>query len=326
VASTNAAWRGIAKALPGPLWFFVWVVLTTSAPLVGYPLTHRAEDILFEGPSVVWWAIAASTIVATVTAARCASGAASRGTAVGLPTTVALATSVAGTFLAFAVVIYRWGVQVERPMGAEVLLGIPVAAMGAAIGYFLGRRATRPRPVRRYVAGAIIAGLGALLAPLTVQRGAEFSLDTLPAGSAELPADRATPFTVPAGGRFGVYAIDEAPTKPDCTVAGNGLAGRHVAAVSVRPGKPGNDASPSYRWIGMFDVPAAGTYSLMCRAGGVRASYTVGGIPKIRGLVGWLVHWPVPLLWLLGALPGLLAIAEACRGGAATPDRRGGAR
>jgi hypothetical protein len=68
-------------------------------------------------------------------------------------------------------------------MGAEVLLGIPVAAMGAAIGHFLGRRAT------------------------------------FPTGSAELPADRAAPFTVPAGCRFGVYAIDEAPTKPDCTVA-----------------------------------------------------------------------------------------------------------
>jgi hypothetical protein len=50
-----------------------------------------------------------------------------------------------------------------------------------------------------------------------------------------------------------------------------------------------------------------------CRAGVAAATYTVNKAPQIRGAVGALVHWPLPILWLLGALPGLLMIVTAVR-------------
>jgi hypothetical protein len=43
------------------------------------------------------------------------------------------------------------------------------------------------------------------------------------------------------------------------------------------------------------------------------ADYAVAEVPRIRGAVGTLVHWPLAVLFLLGALPGLLMIAAAVR-------------
>ena len=90
---------------------------------------------------------------------------------------------------------------------------------------------------------------------------------------------------------------------------------RTVTLLAVKPGTPGFDATPAYRWIGEFEVPAAGEYSLTCRVSVAAAAYSVNKVPRIRGAVGTLVHWPLPVLWLFGTLPGLLMIAVALRRG-----------
>jgi hypothetical protein len=148
---------------------------------------------------------------------------------------------------------------------------------------------------------------------VTVQRGAEFSFRSFPAGPGETRVDRPVPLTLAAAGRYGLYAVGSAPTDPDCQVTGSGRPDRAVELLPVQPGTPGVDATPAYRWIGEFQVPAAGDYSLTCRATVAAATYSVNKTPQIRGAVGTLVHWPRPILWLFGALPGLLLIATAVR-------------
>ncbi|WP_431942333.1 hypothetical protein [Micromonospora marina] len=39
----------------------------------------------------------------------------------------------------------------------------------------------------------------------------------------------------------------------------------------------------------------------------------VGDVPVIRGAVGEVIHWPVGAIWLLGAVPGLLIVADSAR-------------
>jgi hypothetical protein len=148
---------------------------------------------------------------------------------------------------------------------------------------------------------------------VTVQRGAEFSFRSFPAGPGETRVDRPVPLTLAAAGRYGLYAVGSAPTDPDCQVTGSGRPDRAVELLPVQPGTPGVDATPAYRWIGEFQVPAAGDYSLTCRATVAAATYSVNKTPQIRGAVGTLVHSPRPILWLFGALPGLLLIATAVR-------------
>jgi hypothetical protein len=203
---------------------------------------------------------------------------------------------------------------VRQTVGAEALLGVPLAATGALIGYRLGGPEARGGRSRgRVVTGALIAVVGALLVPVTVQRGAEFSFDSFPAGPDEVRVDRPVPLTLAAPDRYGLYAVGSAPTDPDCQVTGSDQVDRTVELLPVQPGTPGVDATPAYRWIGEFQVPAAGDYSLTCRVSIAAATYTVNKAPQIRGAVGTLVHCPLPILWLFGALPGLLLIGTAVR-------------
>ncbi|MEU8228490.1 hypothetical protein AB0C12_02690 [Actinoplanes sp. NPDC048967] len=276
-----------------------------SAPLVLYPFFHRAEEVMSEGPTVVWWMLAPPPLLAAVSAAR-AGGRMWRAVTIG--------TVVAAAYLGLSWAVYRWGIPVRRTVGAEAFLGLPLAATGALIGYRLGRPGARGgRWPGRVVAGALIAVVGASLVPVTVQRGAEFSFRSFPAGPDEIRVDRPVPLTLVAAGRYGLYAVGSAPTDPDCQVTGAGQPDRAVELLPVKPGTPGVDATPAYRWIGEFQVPAASEYSLTCRGSVAAATYSVNRVPRIRGAVGTLVHWPLPILWLFGALPGLLLIATGLR-------------
>lgn len=62
-----------------------------------------------------------------------------------------------------------------------------------------------------------------------------------------------------------------------------------------------------------MNLPAAGAYTLDCRSADPDASYTVGDVPEISGLVKVLIHLPLPAIWLFGALPGLLIMTDAAR-------------
>lgn len=289
--------------------------MSVSAPLVLYQFFHRAEDVLHKGPTVLWWILAPLPVLAAASAARYDNtGGGQRRVGAPLWRAVAVGTVVAGAYLCLSLSVYRWGIPVRQAAGAEAVVGLPLAAAGAVIGYLLGRPAVRGArwPVR-IVVGGLIAVIGALLAPVTVQRGAEFSFSSFPAGPGETRIDRPVPLALPAAGHYGLYAVDSAPTDPDCQVAGSAMPDQMVQLLPVKPGTPGLDATSAYRWIGEFDVAVAGDYSLTCRVSVTAAGYSVNKAPRIRGAVSMLVHWPLPILWLLGALPGLLMIADAVR-------------
>ena len=303
------------RALPGPTWVFLWAVVSVSAPLMLYPSFHRAEDVLTEGPTVVWWMLAPLPVLAAVSAVRYGTTArARRRDDAQWWRAVAVGTVVAGAYLGLSWAVYRWGVPVRRAAGAEVVLCVPLAAAGAAIGFFFGRPAARrERPDGRVLPGVLITVIGALLLPGTVQRGAEFSFRSFPAGLDEFQVGQPVPLALRAAGRYGLYAVGSAPLNPDCRVSGSDVPGQPVELLAVRPGTPGFDATPSYRWIGEFHIAGAGAYSLTCRGSAAAADYAVGEVPRTRGAVGALVSWPLPILWLVGALPGLLVIMGAVR-------------
>ncbi|MFI7212024.1 hypothetical protein ACIBP4_14410 [Micromonospora maritima] len=154
--------------------------------------------------------------------------------------------------------------------------------------------------------------LGAVLAQTTVRLGAEGSTVGQPpteyggVGPYATPAGR---FTVPAAGAYAIFSVGFASTEPECRVDG---VGRAAEPVSVPPGDYGGDAA-SYAWVATVRVPAAGVWTLDCRSPDPEASYVVGDVPEIRGAVGSLIHWPVGVLWLAGAIPGLLMVVDTAR-------------
>lgn len=97
----------------------------------------------------------------------------------------------------------------------------------------------------------------------------------------------------------------------DCRVSGDGLSGLIPTPISVKPGKYGGGSFASYRWVAYFIVPTAGTYVITCRPTGNVPYNAVGRIPQIPGAVGAMVHWPLPAIYLLGALPGLWMLTQA---------------
>ncbi|MFF0101983.1 hypothetical protein ACFYO8_21935 [Micromonospora sp. NPDC005257] len=82
--------------------------------------------------------------------------------------------------------------------------------------------------------------------------------------------------------------------------------------VSVPPGDYGSDAA-TFAWVATVRAPTAGLWTLNCRTDDPEASYVVGDVPEIRGAVGSLIHWPAGVIGLLGAVPGLLIVADTAR-------------
>jgi hypothetical protein len=156
--------------------------------LVSYQFFHRAENVLSKGPTVSWWMLAPLPLLAAVSAARSTTtGSGERRADVRLGRAVVIGTGVALAYLCLSWAVYRWGVPVRQEVGAEVVLGLPLAAAGAVAGHLLGRPGARDgRWSVSVVAGVLVAVIGALLAPVTVQRGAESSFSSFPAGSRTL--------------------------------------------------------------------------------------------------------------------------------------------
>ncbi len=306
----------LRRAFPGPFWLFVWILMTVTAPVLVLPGFLRAEELLGEALPVLWWSVALAPVPAAVAAARYTAGTGRRRTAAGFLAAVAVGTLVAGLFLLLSFVVYRWGIPLRRPAGGELLFGLPLAAVGAAIGHRLGLRSTGPVRASVSVGLAVtITLLGALLSTTTLQGGAEVSLDPQRFHSPAQTTD-GSPITypLPAAGRYGVYAEGRSPVDPGCRITG-GAGEVPVQVVAIRPGTPGFDATAGQRWIAEFTAPAPGAYVLTCPESGDGAAYSVGAIPEIDGLVGVLTRaaLPLPVIWLLGALPGLLLLGEAVR-------------
>lgn len=302
--------RLMSVRLPGPGVLAAWLAATVPAPLVVYEWTHRWEE---EQPvsTALWWPVLASPVLAAVLAARQPRRPAA---AVGVSTLVT--TSLLAASLAF----FRWVVPLtgEARWGRALLGGAALAVAGALIGYAVGGclpHRARPASRRGYLIGGLTVVIGALLTQSAVRLGAEdstiqeLSREYGGVGSYPTPTGR---FTAPAAGAYAIYAVGFAPADPDCRLTGGGSEVRAAEPVSVPPGDYGGDYA-SFAWVATVRVPTPGSWTLDCRTSDPDASYVVGDVPEIRGAVGEMIHWPVGVIWLLGAVPGLLLVADTAR-------------
>ncbi|WP_239127477.1 hypothetical protein [Asanoa siamensis] len=269
--------------------------MTVTAPLVFFEWTHRWEE---DQPvsTALWWTVGAAPVLAAALTAgrrRLSAGA------------------VALVLVALSLAVFRWVIPLS---GTAPWSTVVVAAGGLTVGgVVVGHRLRARRPRRGgFVVGAVVAVLGALLAQGTVGLGAEDS--TVGGGPGPLyggvgPVATPGPLELPAAGRYAIYAVGFAAHDPDCEVAG----GSPVRRVTVPPADYGGDYA-SYAWVASFEVPRAGTFAFSCRtAAAEEESFVVGDVPEIRGAVASLIHWPLAAILLLGALPGLLVLADATR-------------
>ncbi|MFF0151724.1 hypothetical protein [Micromonospora sp. NPDC005203] len=317
-----ATWRVAGRTLPGPKILALWMLATVPAPLVFFEWTHRWE----EDPGVsaaLWWIAGAVPVLAAAVAARWTWSAAPRRSTSAPVAAVVAAALVSAVFVAATMAVYRWVIPLTgvAPWRGVVIACVPLVICGAVVGHLLARgRPRRSHPSVRHglVTGGITVVGGALLAQLTVQLGAEGS--TVRYGEWEYgavgpyasSAIESGHLTLPAAGRYAIYAVGFAPADPDCEVTGAGATARRAQPLTIPPGGYGGDAV-SYAWVATVDVLSAGAYSLSCRTADPETSYTVGEVPEIRGAVAALIHWPLIAIWLLGAAPGLAIIAASVR-------------
>ncbi|MGJ3224140.1 hypothetical protein ACQEUV_01960 [Micromonospora aurantiaca (nom. illeg.)] len=300
----------MSATLPGPGVLTAWLAATVPAPLVFFEWTHRWEE---DQPvwTALWWPVLASPVLAAVLAARQPRR---PGVALGVSTLVAT------VLLTLSLAFFRWVVPLtgEAHWGRALLGGAALAVAGALTGYAAGGRLphrARPASRRGYLIGGLAVVFGALLAQSAVRLGAEDSTVGQPPheyGGVGPYSTSAGRFTAPAAGAYAIFAVGFSPADPDCRVTGGGAEVRTAEPVSVPPGDYGSDAA-TYSWVATVRVPMPGTWTLDCRTTDPEASYVVGDVPEIRGAVGEVIHWQVGVIWLLGAAPGLLIVADTAR-------------
>ncbi|MET7667337.1 hypothetical protein [Micromonospora luteifusca] len=317
-----ATWRVVGRAFPGPVVLAVWVLVTVPAPLIFFEGTHRWEEDL-KVSTALWWIVGAVPALAAVVAARWTWCTGQRRTASAVVAAVVAATLMSAVFVGATMVVYRCVIPLTgAAQWWRVLFGsVPLAICGAALGHLLERgrvRRSRVSGRRGYVTGGIVAMVGALLAQTTVQLGAEGStarygpVEYGTVGRYAASASEMGELRLPAAGQYAIFAVGFSPRNPDCQITGADRAVVPAKLITIAPGDYGSDAA-TYTWVASFDVPVPGTYSLSCQTYDQQASYTAGEVPQIRGSVGSLIHWPLVAIWLLGAIPGLLIIAETLR-------------
>jgi hypothetical protein len=311
----TSTWRAVLRAFPGPFGLSVWIAVTVPVPLVFFDLTHRWEERP-DASTVQWWTLAALPVLAFVAATRWTARAGARPTGTALVATIVVATLIAAVYLCLSLAIYSWIIPLPDPVGWTSALGLPLAAVGAAMGSSIRPRDgdQNRRPGRRwYGIGAVIAVFGAVLAPITVRLGAQDSTiryDEGKYGSVQSGAPVGQPIAraLPAAGRYAIYGVGFAP-QPECRISGQNFAERSTTLVTMPPGDYGGDYA-TLTWFAYFDVPAAGDFSITCRPSDW---YVVGDVPEIRGAVGVMIHWALPIILLLGALTGAMIIADTAR-------------
>lgn len=195
-------------------------------------------------------------------------------------------------------------------------------AFEGAAGKFAGRQ--RKRSTKTMVAaGFAVALAGALLTPGTVEDAAQFSL-ARPTGaepgvqqpSTILPEEpgvqQPSTFLLPEPGRYTLMADGLPPANPGCRLSGPGGVEVPAEPLTVQPTEPGYDATPATTTLADVDVDVAGAYTLACSSGGDADYYLAGGW-TISRIADAVMRWPLPVLLLIGALPGLAIIAAAAR-------------
>jgi hypothetical protein len=294
-------------ATPPPAAVVLWLAVTVVVPLLNFEFTHLWESDQ-DATSAARWTIASTPLVAIVTAAR-------RPGTRAVPAVVGAAVC-SWVLLAVALVGWLWIIPLDGSLHiAAVAVPAAVAgAVGAVVGHGVGRmlpaRAERRTRAFGYAIGAVVAVVGALLAPMVVRLGAE---DSTVGFSFDGRISRNGVTTLPAAGRYAIFGFEEAPRDPDCRVSG----GLPVEVLTVRPADYEGDAT-SLMWVATFTAPGPGTYDVTCEGDW---SYTVGVAPEVDGPVGSMVRWPLVLILVLGALPGLAIVA----GQRARRSRSGGA-
>jgi hypothetical protein len=299
----------------GPGGVGTWIAVTVPAPLLFFDATHRWEEDR-SASFAAWWCVAGVALLAVALAVRRAAGR-SRGLR-DRAVTVATATLLSMSLLGASLAVYWWVIPLQGTAGWRGVLagGVAAAVVGSLVGTLIGARGVRGGryPARvGYLVGAIAVVGGALLAQTTVRLGAEDSTISYDEGRYGGPGV----LNLPAAGQYAILAVGFSSLRPDCSIAGVGRAER----VTVPPSDYGGDAA-TYAWVASFRVPGPGAYTMTCRASGGDGSYVVGDIPRIRGAVSAMIHWPLAGIWLLGAVPGLLILADVAGDSAVTLLRR----
>jgi len=295
----------------GPGGLAKWLLVTVPAPLLFFDATHRWEQDQ-RVSSAVWWCVACVPLLAVALAARRAAGRPTglrqRGA------TVAAATLLSLVLLGASLAVYRWTIPLQGTVGWPRVLagGVAAALVGSLIG---ARRVPGGRyPVGFvYFVGAVAVVAGAFLAQTTVRLGAEDSTISYDEGRYGGPGV----LNLPTAGQYAILSVGFSSPRPDCSIAGAG----RVERVTVPPSDYGGDWA-TYAWIASFHVPGPGAYPMTCQVSGADGSYVVGDVPQIRGAVSSMIHWPLAGIWLLGAVPGLLILADVARGDLGSRVRR----
>ncbi|MGC4894662.1 hypothetical protein [Micromonospora sp. DT31] len=294
---------------PGPGLLAAWLLATVPAPLLFFDWSHRWEE---DQPisTALWWPVLAAPVFAALAAAR-------QPRRAGLPLAVTGSTLATAVLLGVSLAFFRWVVPLtgEARWGRALLTGLALAVGGALVGYAAGTRLperdARPASPRGWLVGGLAVALGALLAQTAVRLGAEDSTTDQGReyGGVGPYATSAGRFTAPAAGTYAIFSGSLA--EPDCQVT-DGATVRSAEPVSVPPADYGTDAA-TLAWVATVRVPATGAWTLSCRTADPEASYVVGDVPEIRGAVRSLIHWPVGVIWLIGAAPGLLILGDTVR-------------
>lgn len=289
-------------AVPGPYGIAVWLFLLLPAPLIWHELSHRWEEPQ-RLTEALPFALAAVPLLTAATAAR----------SHGRPLPVLAWSMLVGALtLAASVAFHTWVVPLPGTLEPApwLLAALPITAAAAVIG----RRGGRPMPRRLgYLAGALTAIAGALLAPVTVRLAAEAATRSTGHRSAWFDAGEAYTADVHTPGSHAIWAVGRPPDEVDCALTG-AQATRRAEPLPIPPGSypDGGDAA-SLTWIATIDVPQPGRYTLQCSSPNedtaYRETFSFGTVPDIAGAAGTPIHWPEPVIRLAGTAPGLLIIA-----------------
>jgi hypothetical protein len=199
------------------------------------------------------------------------------------------------------------------PGALSLALMVVLPVIAAALGFGAGSLVRRPpgafSTTRAYATAIAVAVVGVSALTGFVRVGVEWATVRFePAGaSAETSLDL-------AAGRHAVYATynDQPGT---CVITGS-----TGTALPVRqPSIEFTDNSDSIVTVlfGVFDLPAADRVAVDC------PRTRIGSPSEVRGPLDDLIFWPIALLWLIGALPGLLVAGYTTIRGRGRPEGSG---
>ncbi|WP_305788244.1 hypothetical protein [Symbioplanes lichenis] len=271
----------LVRQLPTPSAWALWFVVAVPMPLLVNAATHPLETFP-HAHELFLWTVVSLPVLAALVRARSWPGALVAGAVTG-----ALA-------LLIIIGLSRWVAPLDQQAGFRVYAALPLALLGAAAGHGLRRLFHGPAgPPRRwrYVAGGVLALLGMIVVPSVIEIAARNSTDS-PAGAPAPPSGTL------AAGRWAVHRHDAA----EGGAAGCEIDGRAVGTLAV-PVDYSIDATADV-WVGTVTIDTPGEYDLSC-------PFDFSARPvDTRGAVSFLVSWPLLLLWLLGATPGLVVLGE----------------